>query len=78
MKYLENEKLTELTADLSEVPIGDSARVINGHVTTEGVYRFRRRIRQEYEIWLIPMFRHGTQCLVDPVPSPGSLVQVRV
>jgi len=32
MKYLENEKLTELTADLSEVPIGDSARVISGRI----------------------------------------------
>jgi hypothetical protein len=32
MKYLENQKLTELTADLSEVPIGDSARMINGRI----------------------------------------------
>lgn len=32
MKYLENEKLTELTAELSDVPIGDSSRVINGRI----------------------------------------------
>lgn len=32
MKYLENEKLTELTAELSDVPIGSSSRVINGRI----------------------------------------------
>lgn len=32
MKYLENEKLTELTVELSEVPLGDSSRVINGRI----------------------------------------------
>lgn len=32
MKYLENDKLTELTAELSDVPIGDSDRVIIGRI----------------------------------------------
>ena len=32
MKYLENAKLTELTADLYEVPIGQSSRIINGRI----------------------------------------------
>mmetsp|Transcript_742 Transcript_742/g.1928 ORF Transcript_742/g.1928 Transcript_742/m.1928 type:complete len:281 (+) Transcript_742:224-1066(+) len=32
MKYLENGKLTELTAELSEIPLGESARVINGRI----------------------------------------------
>lgn len=32
MKYLENEKLTELTAELDAVPIGHSSRIINGRI----------------------------------------------
>jgi len=39
MKYLENEKLTELTAELSEIPIGDSSRVINGRIEAYSMKR---------------------------------------
>lgn len=40
MKYLENEKLTELTAELSEVAIGqNSHRVINGRIEAYSMKR---------------------------------------
>jgi hypothetical protein len=39
MKYLENEKLTELTADLSDATIGQSHRVINGRIEAYSMKR---------------------------------------
>jgi hypothetical protein len=39
MKYLENEKLTELTADLSDAAIGQSHRVINGRIEAYSMKR---------------------------------------
>jgi hypothetical protein len=39
MKYLENEKLTELTADLSDATIGQSHRVIDGRIEAYSMKR---------------------------------------
>jgi hypothetical protein len=39
MKYLENEKLTELTADLSDAAIGQSHRVIDGRIEAYSMKR---------------------------------------